>query len=176
MKDALPKLINALRKMDFKVEYCAVWEITREGWPHVHIAQKGTYIPQPVIRKIWTDLRVGSVVDIRAIHTVAGAAKYVAKYMAKTAEAGDVVPDRHRFIQYSRIFFPKVPDEAELPGFIKTRIKYLHQSPAEVLDALRIHMAAMAIKATDRDLWTIEVPNLETDDKVWDELLEHITG
>jgi len=105
MKAALPKLVALLRKSIGPFEYCAVWELHQSGWPHLHLAQRGVYIPQKFLRLAWTNLGIGSVVDIRAIHTIRGAARYVSKYITKTITEGKAALGITRVIQASKHFF-----------------------------------------------------------------------
>jgi len=68
-----------------------VWtlEVTRNNtaghWhAHLHIIADGGFFPQPVLKKLWHETTGDSfIVDVRAIHDRAEAARYVAAYLAK---------------------------------------------------------------------------------------------
>ncbi len=105
MRRAFPKLVAALRRAGLVVEYCAAWELTKAGWPHLHVAQKGDYIPHAMLKKLWQKLRVGSIVDLRAITDHRGAARYIAKYMTKSDRSSEAGCRLHRHFQHSRHFF-----------------------------------------------------------------------
>ena len=74
-----------------------VWalEITRNTttglWhAHLHIITDGQYLPQPMLKKLWREITGDSyIVDVRAVHDRAEAARYVAGYIAKPAHAAD---------------------------------------------------------------------------------------
>ncbi len=114
MNRAFPKLVAALRKAGLEVEYAAVWEITKAGWPHLHVAQKGDYIPHAMLKKLWQRLRIGSIVDLRAIYSHKGCARYIAKYMTKTGQAQPAASWPRRSFRASRHFFDREPLQAGL--------------------------------------------------------------
>ena len=85
MSEALPKLIKRLRRgLDGRaLEYLAVWELTRRGWPHLHILLRAPFIPHAEVRQHWLDLTGARIVDIRAVDSPATAGRYVAKHFTK---------------------------------------------------------------------------------------------
>jgi len=107
MKRALPKLIALIRRKIGPLEYCAVWELHLSGWPHLHLAALGSYVPKAFISACWDRLGLGPNTDIRSIHTRRGAARYVSKYITKTAADGKDALGITKLIQASRGFFPK---------------------------------------------------------------------
>ena len=70
------------------LEYVAVWELHKSGYPHLHILQRGDYIPQPYLRRWMMTAKVGQKVDIRHVDDPRKAAVEVIKYVTKAA--GDV--------------------------------------------------------------------------------------
>jgi hypothetical protein len=106
MKEALPKLVSKLRKLVGTFEYCAIWELHESGYPHLHIAQRGKYMPKKLISDLWNELAIGYIVDIAAITDRRGAAAYVAKYITKTVEKAKSTLALTKVIQYSKHFFP----------------------------------------------------------------------
>lgn len=66
-----------------RVEFLAIFEQTKTGWPHLHILVRSAWIDQAWLSRQMQRLTNSPIVDIRAIHSKRGAAKYVAKYTAK---------------------------------------------------------------------------------------------
>ena len=67
----------------------AVFEITRNTnqgtWhPHIHLVVEGSFWQQAAILAAWQQVVPGAkIVDVRAVHSREGAARYLAKYVAK---------------------------------------------------------------------------------------------
>jgi len=88
-------------------EYAAIWELQPgTGMPHLHVMQKGDYIPQQWISNFFRNDRVGRVADVRKIYGPATAARYVTKYTAKGGPDAKQVLRQNRLIMVSRHFFP----------------------------------------------------------------------
>jgi hypothetical protein len=90
----LKHFIQALRRKGYEFEYAAVVELHRNGQAHLHLLQRGDYIPQKVLSKCWHIATskgyqgVGSsVVDIRAIQGQQSVRGYLLKYLKKSWEA-----------------------------------------------------------------------------------------
>lgn len=90
----LKHLVQALRRKGYEFEYAAIVELHRNGQPHLHLLQRGDFIPQRVLSKQWriaTSKGYGglgsSIVDIRAIQDNQNVRGYVLKYLKKTWEA-----------------------------------------------------------------------------------------
>lgn len=66
-----------------KLEYLAVFEETKRGEPHLHILARAPYIPQRWLSEQMDELIQSPIVDIRRVNSARGAARYVAKYVAK---------------------------------------------------------------------------------------------
>lgn len=66
-----------------RIEFLAIFEQTKTGWPHLHILMRGGWIDQHWLSSQMSALTDSPIVDIRAIKHRRGAAKYVAKYTAK---------------------------------------------------------------------------------------------
>ncbi|MHB0886576.1 MAG: hypothetical protein ACYC41_11930 [Bacillota bacterium] len=82
-------------------QYLATVEV-KGGMTHLHILQKGDFIPQAWLSSEWEKLGGGRVVDIRAVHEDAGVARYIFKYALKD---GEHWPGRK--VTYSAGYFPK---------------------------------------------------------------------
>lgn len=65
------------------LEYLAVWERTKRGWPHLHILFRGPYVPQAWLSDMMEELADSPIVDIRRISSPTEAAAYVSKYLCK---------------------------------------------------------------------------------------------
>lgn len=85
----LPNLVKRLRRAfpAAPIEYLAVWETTKRGWPHVHLLARTSYIPQAVLSNHWQALTGAPIVDIRRVQGPRAAANYVAKYLTKDPSA-----------------------------------------------------------------------------------------
>ena len=90
MADAFTRLWRKMRAKwpDSDLQYFRVWEAHESGAPHLHVCQRGRFIPWAWLRDRWLELSGSPGVDIRFIPDPARAAGYVAKYLGK---------DLHRF-------------------------------------------------------------------------------
>lgn len=64
-------------------QYMCVFEVTKAGWPHLHVLYRGTYLPQK-----WLSEKMGlyiqsPIVDIRKVKGKKQAINYVSKYLSK---------------------------------------------------------------------------------------------
>jgi len=105
-------LVQHLRRRGYKFEYCMTFERHKNGKFHIHMLQKGDYIPQQVLSDYLRSATHGQsyVVDIRRCRP--GTAGYVTKYATKLLQASEVgnKPDgtqaRVNRVRYSKRFFP----------------------------------------------------------------------
>lgn len=65
------------------IEFLAVFEEHKSGWPHLHILCRSGFIAQKWLSKYMGERIDSPVVDIRKVRRAADAAAYVAKYIAK---------------------------------------------------------------------------------------------
>jgi hypothetical protein len=65
------------------LEYLAIAEETKAGWPHLHILVRGSFIPQKVLSAWMASHASAPIVDVRSVKNVHEAVSYVAKYIAK---------------------------------------------------------------------------------------------
>lgn len=105
MNRAFPLLIKRLRRdhPGQPLEYFAVWETTRAGYPHLHVLLRAPYLPQRLISQYWQQIFASPIVDIRAVDSGARAAQYLAKYLTKALQA----PRGFRRWRSSANFFPE---------------------------------------------------------------------
>lgn len=105
-------IVQRLRRRKYRFEYCMTFERLKNGYFHIHMLQKGDYIPQRFLSDCLRSATHGfsSVVDIRRCR--AGTAGYVTKYCTKvltTSEVGsraDGIQARVNRVRYSKGFFP----------------------------------------------------------------------
>jgi len=65
------------------LEFLAVFELTKNGEPHLHIVARGSFIPQRWL-SAQMNAEIGApIVDIRAVKGAKEVAKYVSKYISK---------------------------------------------------------------------------------------------
>jgi len=107
MKEALPKFVRMLRLKGVKFEYAAVWELHKSGFPHLHLLQKGSYIPQHLMKSLWLSLGIGAHVHIEPVDDARRAAFYVAKYMSKAVGSLHAGVRVTKVLQISRNFFER---------------------------------------------------------------------
>ena len=105
-------IVQHLRRKGYQFEYCLTFERHKNGKFHIHMLQKGDYIPQKVLSEYLRSATHGQsyVVDIRRCRP--GTAGYVTKYATKLLQANEVgsKPDGTRArvnrVRYSKHFFP----------------------------------------------------------------------
>lgn len=66
-----------------RIPYLAVFEATKQGWPHLHVLLRMPYVEQAWISEQMDQLVGSPIVDIRRITNQKRAAWYVAKYAGK---------------------------------------------------------------------------------------------
>lgn len=136
LKAAFQKMVLLWRKPKIKdgkilrpekvFEYMAMWEVQPgTGMPHLHVLQKGDYLPHKWVSAFMQRAKIGTVADIRRIDNAEKAAAYVVKY---TQKAGPSIKDligRNRLIMCSQKFFAKdiiQPEAKQFDGYIWTHL------------------------------------------------------
>lgn len=79
-------LYMRLKRRGLMTGYIKVPEVDENGRKHLHILFRGSYIDQSLIKKMWSQIHLSSIVDIRFVkprYTVRRMAAYMAKYMSK---------------------------------------------------------------------------------------------
>jgi len=69
-----------------RVEYMAVFEATKKGWPHLHIVCRAPWIDQRWLSDAMRELTGAPVCDVRAVHSQRQLGVYLAKYLSKNPE------------------------------------------------------------------------------------------
>lgn len=89
LKNAWVNLRRRMQKsfaMD-RPAFIAIFEATKQGWPHLHILMRCRYISQKWFSANMADLIGAPIVDVRFIQDVGRVSAYVAKYISKAPEA-----------------------------------------------------------------------------------------
>ena len=88
LKGAFVELIRQIRRRepDADIQYFAVVERTKRGWPHLHVAARMPFVPQGWVSDVMASLIGAPVVDIRRVRSQKGVAKYLSKYLTKGLE------------------------------------------------------------------------------------------
>lgn len=63
--------------------FLAVFEATKQGWPHIHIVARARWIDQAWLSKRMASLAGAPIVDVRKIKGLREVAGYIAKYIGK---------------------------------------------------------------------------------------------
>lgn len=71
------------RHPSVKISFLAVFEAHKSGEPHLHIVQRGGYMPRQFMKAVLEERMGAWNVDVRFIYNQKKAARYVAKYLGK---------------------------------------------------------------------------------------------
>ncbi|MBA7576363.1 hypothetical protein ES708_18202 [subsurface metagenome] len=77
-------LVKRLRRRWGVFQYIGVREIKGDR-QHLHLVFRGKYMAQAQLSVMWAKLHLSPVVDIEAVYSQRGGARYLAKYLAKEA-------------------------------------------------------------------------------------------
>lgn len=88
LSQAWAKMVKRLRRKfpNNRIEYLAVTERTKAGWPHLHILTRGPFIRQKWLSKCMADYIGAPIVDVRRIDSEKKAANYISKYVGKAPQ------------------------------------------------------------------------------------------
>lgn len=95
------------------INYLAVFEATKRGEPHLHILARCGFISQRWLSDQMGNVLQSPIVDIRRIHNVRHAARYVAKYIGKAP---------HKFGTCKRYWHTKLWVAKDLDGPVKDNV------------------------------------------------------
>ena len=169
MKKALPKLIEALRLpirgpdrkitgYTRRIEYAAIWERHKSGFPHLHIAQWGDFIPQAEIRSNWKRLTGASIVYIKAMYASQDHGHNWTKYLLKAIPENSIYFPHTKMVQFSHSYdrVAEAPSPAALGA--KALWVYIHRNPADILEALVVAYGAFNEEKDHEDIFTLTRP------------------
>lgn len=111
MCKGFPKLVAAIRNKIGNFEFCAIWELHEDGFPHLHVAWSGAFLPLRWLSAILPKFNFGPVCRNFPIQDTRKLGLYVAKYMAKTMGSLSRPVRFRRIIWHSKKFFAGVKAE-----------------------------------------------------------------
>ncbi len=149
-KRAFPLFVRAIRKSFGPFHYVAVYERHKSGFPHLHVAYRGTYLPQKWLSRLWFSLTFSPVVDIRKIPNERALAHYITKYIIKSAADTALHFAGLRIITTSRGFIPPDPHLTATLRELGWTIYHVCLDPTEVLDSLVLHYR-MTAHSTEKE-------------------------
>lgn len=150
-KRAFPVLIRTIRKRFASIEYVAVYETHKAGFPHLHVAYRGSYIPQKWLSRVWNSLTYSPVVDIRKIPNERALAHYITKYIIKSASTTALHFAGLRIITTSRAFLRPHPELTATLRDLGWTVYHVCLDPSSVLDDLMLHYAMSAATTEKED-------------------------
>jgi hypothetical protein len=165
LKIALNKLLKTLRKRDPTLQYALVWELTKKGVPHVHMLQRGTYIPQAWLAKQWRIAGGGDIVWIASVRGDRLHAAHCCKYLGKATgqTARDLAP--LRIVQVSRGYILPPPTPVRLPPTSDYEWTFSPKRKTEILARLLTSLIPHEAMHYDDDstliIWTGDHPAFE---------------
>lgn len=149
-KRAFPKLVRAIRKCYGGFEYVAIYERHKNGFPHLHVAFRGTYIPQKWLSRAWKQLTYSPIVDVRKIPNERTLAHYITKYIIKSAASTALHFPGLRIITTSRAFIPPDREAVATLRDLGWTVFHVCLDPSEVLDSLALHYR-MEVRSTEKE-------------------------
>ena len=111
MKKAWAKLVGKIRRVWGPFEYALVFELTKNGTPHMHILCRGSYIAQKWISRWWDKLGIGPVVYIQSVKGEKLHAAHACKYLAKANGQSAAILAPLRIIQTSSNYELEQPEK-----------------------------------------------------------------
>ena len=141
IKKAFPRLVEEIRKKWGPMEYMLVFELTKQGTPHVHVLQRGGFIPKAWLSTLWNRLTGSFIVDIKKIDNPASVGRYIMKYMGKAI--ADVHSKLHgmRIIQRSKNWIiPSDKPDIKSTDAVEDQVLswyFVSVKPAELIEHVR---------------------------------------
>lgn len=81
------KFLRELRKIFGPTPYMAFLELTKAGWPHLHVLIRGCYMPQRMLSNIWLWITGSFKVHVQGVDNSWKAVEEASKYYLKSAQA-----------------------------------------------------------------------------------------
>lgn len=182
MKDALRKLAHKIRTgkkrrdghwlhRPYKFEYAAIWELHQSGWPHVHLAQHGDYVPHTLLRKLWGQLTGARIVYIKSMAAELPDDHHWTKYLLKAIPTTASRFEGRRLISFSAHYDRNqspVPKPVANPN---VRWFFVRRFPVEILDILTLAYHAEELPP-EKGCWQFDthqllLPDTETALDTW---------
>jgi len=87
LKRTWSRFADNFRRSGRQMEYAWCLQYTEAGWPHLHLLQRGSFVPQAEL-SLFFRLKLGSpIVDVRRVKEAPQAAAYITRYMLRAAES-----------------------------------------------------------------------------------------
>lgn len=83
IQESFRALVMRLRRRGWCLGYVRVVEFTQAGLPHYHVIMRGRYIPQSYLSRIWAQIHLSPIVDVRGVRRKGSMASYLSKYLGK---------------------------------------------------------------------------------------------
>jgi hypothetical protein len=105
-------MVQRLRRQGYAFEYCMTFERHKNGKFHIHMLQKGDYIPQKFLSECLRSATHGQSYVVHIARCRPGTAGYVTKYCTKVLASSEVgsradgTQARVNRVRYSKGFFP----------------------------------------------------------------------
>lgn len=149
-------LVQNMRRQGFTFEYLMTIEKHKNGWFHIHMIQRGTYLPKALLKKALYSATHETAYIVKIEQCKGDVAGYVTKYITKALDAEDYgrnengTRKRVNRIRYSKHMFTRTTKE------IRAQIKELARQKA-LEDG-------KDISNYDRSFQLVEVHQLPTDE------------
>lgn len=158
----MPRLIEKIRRTWGAMEYMYVFELHKSGHPHVHMLQRGEYIPHKWLSREWQKLTGSWKVDIRKIRRERDISKYVSKYLGKDTPRTSRVFAGRRIVGKSNGWLD-VADEKDMPQpnvitEAGTVWMWARGTPKDVIADLHQAMGANLEKVHENGTYTLRAP------------------
>lgn len=169
MKKALPKFVKYIRdpivhKDGFKekaaltFEYCAIWERHRSGFPHLHLAQWGDFIPHQLIRRTWKRLTGAYIIFVKAMDNDYRGGHHWTKYLLKSIpDTSDLFPGT-RMVTFSHAYDRNAVAKTPAANGVKVNWRMVRLMPEDVLDSLVLLLHAENLDPQDDRILTLRRP------------------
>lgn len=112
MNQSLSKLATAIRNEGIVFEYAAVRELHKSGWPHMHLATWGDFVPVKLIQRLWHKFTGATIVHVFSLASNLGSAHNWTKYLTKADSFPDSVFNGTRRVTFSRAYhrYPRIDE------------------------------------------------------------------
>jgi len=148
LKRAWSRFVDHERKAGRRIEYCISLQWHRNGWPHYHILQFGSYVPHHDLSR-WMERTCSSpIVDLRSIKNSPQATHYATRYTLRDARNAAIHQDHVAPISASRHFW---------------RNKQHNESQVDYIGWLWFYDRDGVAAALNKALASIDVENISTD-------------
>jgi hypothetical protein len=160
MKAGWVLLLRKIRKHFKDFQYVLIWERTKRGWPHVHIACRGPYIARSFLKYWWNEFTGAPIVHITKINSERHAARYLAKYFLKDQGPILRILGRRNLVQFSKGWSLR---DVKSSGNIKptdfTWFRLPTSSAFAVQEMVRCHHQLFNPQGKSRVSWFLLEPN-----------------